>query len=297
MPRVSIVIPCYNRAAFLGEAIDSAIGQIGADIDVIVVDDGSTDDSRAVAARYAGVDYLYQPNAGPSMARNNGCDRATTDFVIFLDADDRLTPTAAAEGVARLMPDDCAMASGQVRLIDEHGRRLEETPVWCPDGDPYRAFLQGNYVWTPSAVTFRRRAVQHVGGFAPGLCGVEDWDLYLRLARQSPVACHPHTVAEYRMHPGQLSQRSARMLRDSVRALQGQRAALRSPADAAALRRGLRDAKRFYGVPLAHELRRAVANRQWREAATSTLALLRHYPRGLLRAAPAPSDSGSVAGR
>jgi len=293
-PHVSVIIPCYNRAAFLGEAIDSALAQTGVQVDVIVVDDGSTDDSRGVATRYAIAEYVHQQNAGPSVARNHGLGRATTDFVIFLDADDRLMPTAAAKGIAVLEAQPaCAMASGQVRLMDEHGRCVDEPPAWCPDGDPYRALLRGNYIWTPSAVTFRRRAVQDVGGFAPEFLGVEDWDLYLRIARTFPVVCQSDTVAEYRRHPAQLSNRSAHMLRESVRALRRQVPALRSSAETAAWRQGLRDARRFYGVPLAQEWRRAVAHGRWREAATSTLVLMRHYPKGLWRAAP--SESGSPA--
>ena len=297
MPRVSVIIPCYNRAAFLGEAIESAFAQTGVHVDVIVVDDGSTDDSRGVAERYSRAEYVHQQNAGPSAARNQGLGRATADFVIFLDADDRLMPTAAAQGVGLLLSQpECAMASGQVRLIDEHGQCVEEPPAWCPDGDPYRAFLLGNYIWTPSAVTFRRRAVQQIGGFAREFLGVEDWDLYLRLARQFLVMCQAHMVAEYRRHPAQLSKRSARMLRDSVRALRGQVPALRSSEEAAAWRRGLRDARRFYGVPLAQEWRRAVANGHWREAAKSTLALMRYYPKGLMRATPTPPQSMTKTG-
>ena len=99
---VSIIIPCYNQAHYLPESIESALRQTLLPLDVIVVDDGSSDDTATVAARYPGVLCLRQRNRGLSAARNAGLDTARGDFVIFLDADDRLLPCAARIGVAAL---------------------------------------------------------------------------------------------------------------------------------------------------------------------------------------------------
>src|SRR3712207_5711907 len=96
---VSIVIPCFNHARFVAAAIESALAQTWADCEVVVVDDGSTDDSGAIAARYDRVRVVAQPNRGLSEARNAGLAAAQGDIIIFLDADDRLRPAAAAAAV------------------------------------------------------------------------------------------------------------------------------------------------------------------------------------------------------
>src|SRR5262245_1301539 len=89
-PVVSVVIPCYNQARYLGEAIASARRQTHPDIEIIVVDDGSTDDTVQVAQGYDGVRVVSQPNKGQGAARNKGLEQATGAYIVFLDSDDRL---------------------------------------------------------------------------------------------------------------------------------------------------------------------------------------------------------------
>src|SRR5262245_10694873 len=96
---VSVVIPCYNHAEFLGEAIESVKAQTCAGSDVVVVDDGSTDRSAEVARRYSGVRFLTQRNQGAGAARNTGLQHVRGEFVVFLDADDRLLPHAFEAGL------------------------------------------------------------------------------------------------------------------------------------------------------------------------------------------------------
>src|SRR5918995_6377717 len=111
---VSVVIPCYNQAHFLGEAIVSVLAQSYPRFEIIVVDDGSTDDTPEVAARYPGVRYVYQNNQGVSAARNSGLARSEGEYVVFLDADDRLLPEALETGLKCLKTHSgCAFASGR----------------------------------------------------------------------------------------------------------------------------------------------------------------------------------------
>src|SRR5262245_8511327 len=108
---VSIVIPCFNQARFLATAIESALAQTDQRCEIIVVDDGSTDDTRTVAAEYPTVTCISQTNAGLPAARNCGLRRSTGEYVIFLDADDRLLAEAAKRGVGELLRNpDCAFA-------------------------------------------------------------------------------------------------------------------------------------------------------------------------------------------
>src|ERR1700752_2148656 len=125
---VSVGIPCQNQARFLGEAIDSALRQTCPPMEVIVVDDGSTDGTASVAQGYAAVKYVRQPNEGAPSARNRGLHSSKGEFVLFLDADDRLLPDALAQGISALGDHpDWALVTGHVRLISATGTP-ETTP-------------------------------------------------------------------------------------------------------------------------------------------------------------------------
>ena len=91
---VSVVIPSYNHARYLGAAVESVMAQTVRDVEIVIVDDGSTDDTREVAARYPQAKYIYQPNQGLSAARNTGIKHSSGRFLVFLDADDLLLPHA-----------------------------------------------------------------------------------------------------------------------------------------------------------------------------------------------------------
>src|SRR5918999_3301771 len=119
---VTVIIPCYNQAHFLGEAIRSALDQGYSNKEVIVVDDGSTDRTAEVAGRYAGVETIRQENRGLAAARNRGLEGSRGEYVVFLDADDRLAGGALSVGAGSLdTHPDCAFVYGNVRLIDANG--------------------------------------------------------------------------------------------------------------------------------------------------------------------------------
>ena len=121
-PRVSVVIPCYNGGRFLREAIESVLHQTCRAAEIVVVNDGSTDDTAAVARSFDQVRYIEQRNQGAPAARNTGMRSSTGDFLVFLDADDRLQPHALATGVESLAANpEWAFVSGEVRVIDEDG--------------------------------------------------------------------------------------------------------------------------------------------------------------------------------
>ena len=126
-PLVSVVIPCYNQAHFLSEAIESVLSQTCESFEIIVVDDGSTDNTSELASRYQKVRLLRQENRGVSAARNAGLAESEGEYVVFLDADDRLLPEALEVGLECL--DDhpeCAFAcSHSCNMIAADGRFLE----------------------------------------------------------------------------------------------------------------------------------------------------------------------------
>jgi glycosyltransferase involved in cell wall biosynthesis len=286
-PLVSVVITCYNHGHFLGEAIESALGQSYPHVEVIVVDDGSTDDAPAVAAGYDGVRTVWQPNQGLSAARNTGIQEAMGDFIVFLDADDRLRPGAVEAGLAcfEAHPGSAFVSGDHIRItVDGALLRTHEPPRDEPD--PYLRLLRGNYIGMHAAVLYRRTALLAAGGFDPALPACEDYDLYLRIARDASVASHETVVAEYRIHGQNMSRDAAFMLRAVLRVLHRQREAVQGePEREEAYWEGLAIWKDYYGEELAEQLRGTLQADEpvWR-AARPALALVRYAPRRLLRA-------------
>lgn len=220
---VSIIIACYNQAHFLGEAIESALAQTYAKREIVVVDDGSTDNTAEVARRHPGLHYIYQENAGPSAARNAGVGNSRGEYLVFLDADDRLLPDALKIGVGSLRQhSDCAFVSGFCRLVVADGSLLSQPEQPCIETDHYLELLRRNYIWCPASVMYRRNAFEAVHGFNESLGRGEDYDLFLRISRNYPVFCHKEFVADYRLHRATRSADYSLMLQDMLRALDAQ---------------------------------------------------------------------------
>lgn len=211
---VSVIIPCYNHGHFLNQAIDSVLAQTYPRIEIIVVDDGSTDNTSEVAARYKNIQYVYQENTGLAAARNTGLRASHGSILVFLDADDRLLPEAVEQGVYALMDSpQSAFVSGRYRYTNEDNSIISEYSQAPADSDSYAAFLHGNYIGMHATVTYRRAAIEEAGGFNPQLSACEDYDLYLRIAKKHPVSVHGHLVAEYRLHGKNMSRNPKLMLK------------------------------------------------------------------------------------
>ena len=247
-PLVSIVIPTYNHAHFLGEAIESARTQEGARTEILVVDDGSADDPAAVVRRYPSVKLIRQENAGLAAARNAGWRHAQGRYVVFLDADDRLLPGALAVNLASYTEHPrCGFVYGGYRFIDAEGRIRKEAAFNDIGADPFATFLRGNAIGMHAAAMYRREALEEAGGFDPALRACEDYDLYLRLSRLHPVAARPVCLAEYRMHGANMSRRTAFMLDWALAALRRAKPeAIRSPFHREAYAQGVRNWRRHY---------------------------------------------------
>jgi glycosyltransferase involved in cell wall biosynthesis/SAM-dependent methyltransferase len=210
---VSIIITTYDHARFLGEAIESTLGQTVVPAEVIVIDDGSTDDPGAVIRRYPGVRLIRQSNQGLAAARNTGWRAACGQYVVFLDADDRLMPEALASNLQRFAErPDCAFAYGSFYRIDAGGRPLNSAEPQLVGKDPYESFLKTNLVSMHAAVMYRRDCLEEVGGFDACLRCCEDHELYLRLARRYGVAAGVERIAEYRHHDTNMSRNIPAML-------------------------------------------------------------------------------------
>lgn len=283
-PDCSVVIPCYNQAAFLGQAIDSVLAQTAAPVEIIVVDDGSTDDTGAIARSRPFVKLMTQTNRGVSHARNAGLRAASGSVILFLDADDVLLPEAIAIGRATLdQHKDIVAAVGRCQMIDAHGAPRATNWVAPVAGDAYRVLLRTNFIWTPGAALFRREAVVAAGGFATAYPASADYGLYLRLARAGQMACHATPVVLYREHPGNMSRDPALMLKSTLTALAAERRFVPAGLEQEfrAGRRAWQDHYADRTAELMHRLVRQPGG-LW-PAVRLASTLLRHHPAGFFR--------------
>ncbi|MBV9526809.1 glycosyltransferase [Sphingomonas sp.] len=216
----AVVITTYNHARFLGEAIDSVLSQTVAPAEIVVVDDGSTDDPETVTAKYPSVHLIRQDNRGLAAARNTGWRATSSPFVAFLDADDWLRPTAIEVGCRQLAAHpDAAFNYGAYANRYWPSGRIAEVPFRPVPRESFGAMLHLNPIGMHATVLYRRSALEAANGFAEELRACEDYDLYLRLAADRPVACCRDVLADYRQHDSNMSRDPAFMLRAALRVM------------------------------------------------------------------------------
>jgi glycosyltransferase involved in cell wall biosynthesis/SAM-dependent methyltransferase len=244
---VAVVITTYNHAAFLDDAIRSVIRQSVPADEIIVVDDGSTDHPDTVVSGYSQVRLIRQPNQGLSAARNTGLRAAVRDKIIFLDADDRLCQGAIEAGLECFFRhSEAGFVYGAFRCVDAGGDVRSESICRDIGPDPHLAFLRGNQVGMHGTVLYDRRRLLNAGGFDVALRRCEDYDIFLRMSRNHPVANHRQTVAEYRWHGTNMSSNSLEMLRWVQRVLERYKPPGRSGPAVDAWRQGQANWRRYY---------------------------------------------------
>jgi glycosyltransferase involved in cell wall biosynthesis len=282
-PLVSVIVPCYNGETFLKEALKSAMAQSYPQVEIIVVDDGSTDSSPEIAQRFP-VRYIRQQNRGLSEARNSGVRESKGSYLVFLDADDRLKPRAIETGLRMLeLCPDCAIAVGDHVFISADGSYLANSCKVCPSQSHYEALLKSNFIEMISSVLFRRSIFDELGGFDPTLRVAEDYELYLRIARVRPICCHATIAAEYRMHDANTSRDSELMLTTTLQVLKRQAKYIRNDAGRLfAFLEGVRSWRKQYGRQLASELARSFSTLPTDHLGRKLLLLAGQYPQGLL---------------
>ena len=252
---VSVVIPCYNAERYLAETIESVLAQTYPAIEVIVVDDGSSDNTIGVAQRYP-VRLISQKNRRVSAARNNGIRHSRGEYVLFLDHDDRLLPRAIEIGVKLLEQNpDCLMAVGEHRYIGSHGEPLGRSSKCTNGRDPYLTLLEHNFVETPCSALHRRSSFSTAGMFDETLFGAEDHELYLRMARSGLIIAHDEVVSEYRQHDTNSSRDAGMMLSVSHRVMQMQLPFVQDDREKLeSHQKGLRFVERRFGRQLTRQL-------------------------------------------
>lgn len=211
-PTASVVIPAYNAAKYLETAVSSALGQSFADLEIIVVDDGSTDDTPNVIASFGDrIRPVRRENGGVAEALNTGIGIARGRYVSLLAADDVLAPDATETCVALLEADpDAGFVHGAAYEIDERGeilnsriRRGKDVVTERPR-EAVKRLLRGNTV-VCSSVMIRKSALDEVGGFRQECMPGEDWEMWLRLAARYNVIYTRSILAKYRIHDQSLT--------------------------------------------------------------------------------------------
>lgn len=202
--RVSVIIPTFNRAALLAEALASLEGLRWKDVEVIVVDDGSTDDTETVISSIRSdgfrwpIDYIWQTNAGPGAARNAGRRRASGEYIYHLDSDDLVAPNAFEDLIPAMQRAAANFAVGIVENTDYHGKRLSDQPFSTHvivEGD----ILQSS--WYTHAAVYRRDILDCIDGYNESLRTGEDTELHWRIiASAGWPAVHEGLIAARRVH-------------------------------------------------------------------------------------------------
>lgn len=218
MLSVSAVIATYNGTRYLVEAVESALRQTYPLLEIIVVDDGSSQDIRSLVAPFEPlVRYVRRENGGPAAARNHGIRMARGDLIALLDDDDLWRPSKTADQVAIMEEHpDCALVYGYPELIDDAGERItNEPPNEFPSGQVYLQFLTTNRINSPSGTLIRREVFEQVGYFDEhrDCVSCEDYDLWLRIANCHEVRFSPGILFSYRVRDSGISRNLDRHLK------------------------------------------------------------------------------------
>ncbi|MDA2936669.1 glycosyltransferase [Acidobacteria bacterium AH-259-A15] len=219
MARVTAIIPAYNAEAFISQTIESVLAQMYQELEIIVVDDGSTDSTRRILQRYGDrIRYVYQKNTGVSTARNTGVSIATGEYIALLDHDDLWLPEKLDKQIRILDADpDVALVYSDCYLVDFNGRLLGKM---FDSLRPHRGrvlaelFLQ-NFIPCPTVI-MRKQVLDQVGLFSSDLCIAEEYEVFLKIAELYRIDFVDAPLAKYRVHETRLSRNIERGCKESI---------------------------------------------------------------------------------
>lgn len=222
-PLVSIITPTYNRDDFISFAIDSVLKQTYSNFELIIVDDGSTDNTGVVVKKYLNdtrIKYIWQENRGQSVARNKGLDLSTGEYVCFLDSDNVYETTKLEIQVRILnMSPVVDIVYGSEELIDEDGKLIKKKNMRCYSGVIYEKLLLDNFIGMNTTLV-RRKCFVEMGGFDETIKVADDYDLWLRFSAKYVFHYEPVNFAQYRIMKNQISSDKNRRFESNKKTIQ-----------------------------------------------------------------------------
>ena len=202
-PEVSVIIPCYNSERFIRETLSSVLSQTFAAIEIIIIDDGSTDSTKEIIDSFSDlrIKYFYKQNEGVSIARNRGIGCSKGKYIAFLDADDIWLPEKIERQVGKMEKEKSAsLIYSGFYIIDDNGLVMD-TFNRESSGDIIKDLvLIGNTIGTSSGVLARREVFEDTGGFDPSLSTAADWDMWIRILNRYGIAYIDKPLFKYRSH-------------------------------------------------------------------------------------------------
>jgi glycosyltransferase involved in cell wall biosynthesis len=220
---VSVIVPAYNAEAYIRRTLESALAQTYTDLEILVVDDGSTDTTRSIVTEMARQDsritLLQQANAGVAAARNLAIEYSKGQYVAPLDADDLWLPEKIEKQVRRMEesgPEVGLVYTSSIHIDEDTEAVVGADPLWCIEGRILLHLIYRNFTGNASVPLIRRACLDEVGGYNPQLRqqggeGCEDWDLLLRIAERFEFRAVPEHLVRYRAVSGSMSRNSAAM--------------------------------------------------------------------------------------
>lgn len=274
MPRVSIVIPAYNHAAYIAESIESVLRQTYTNFEIIVVNDGSPDATEEAIKLYIErkqIIYIKQPNGGQAKARNRGIQACLGEFVALLDDDDCWAPNKLEWQIAQMDLHEKAVAVAGEHRLDMAGLMKDySTPLTEPKVATFETLFLGNPLYSPGQALIRRSALLATGGFQENIWGADDWDIYLKLCRVGEIHIYSRPSLFYRQHSGNASRHMARLLLNVHKVLHSQLLHLPPEKQAPLREHAMRWIYRFGFRNLVHQMNEQRQRREfgvWTEGA------------------------------
>lgn len=215
---ITVIIPTYNSAQYLTAAVESVLQQTFKDLEILIIDDGSKDNTSELVKSFGDkVRYIYQENAGVSIARNNGIKESKGKYVAFLDADDTWLPTKLEKQVKALKDNpDYKFCFSDFVGVDQNLQPIEMKRARLLNSAIKDLLLRGNVVGSICAVLCERELFDEVGGFDPKLSQCADWDMWIRLATLTDFLFIDEQLVTYRQHDSNMSRNAILLEQDSL---------------------------------------------------------------------------------
>lgn len=282
VPKVTIVIPAFNAMKYLAETIDSVFNQTYQDFEVLIVDDGSTDETfnwvSQLSQKKSKVQLISQTNQGVQKARNRGIKEARGEYIAFLDADNLWEPTKLQKQVDALNKNpEAGLCYTWTALADKQGKATGRVVASHAEGNVWQQLTEINFVCCGSTPLIRRSCLNTIGLFAEDLRFSEDWDMWLRIALKYPFIVVKEPLVRYRQHEAGISKNCQSML-DTSRILI-ERNFANVPTELLHFR------NRSYGCIYLYLGWRAIENQNYQQAEEFGAQAIAHRPQLLFSAA------------